>query len=421
MTPQLAPDDPDQSDVRAKEWPSGSVTKIAWRPVLFVAAVAFLAKCLLALLTYGTNDITTFTLDLAKVSTQGASALYREGIQFSARGITFPVQVFSHPPAMINVLKFWEFLHRVTGLPLQFWMRFSCALADAVGLIVLSRIAQLTRLRLTTPNLILIAACPISIMISGFHGNTDPIMVLFVLVSVYFTEADRPGVAGIWFGLALCVKIVPLMLGFVFLLYFPSVRSRVRFMGAAAAVFFVACLPWLASDFMLIVRSLLSYNGLPGVWSAALSYFGFPIGVQKNVFIILVTAASFLMNRPGRKRPLFAQVGVIVTLFLLFSPGFAVQYLAWSVPWVVYLGARTVSAYFALSGCFLAVTYTHWSGGFPWYAADAISFNTAGLQLLVACWAMLAFMLGLYVVRLQAEARLVRDVSLERAGAVESL
>ena len=386
---------------------SGSATKIAWRPVVFIAAIAFLAKCLLALLTYGTNDITTFTLDLAKVSAQGASALYREGIQFSARGIIFPVQVFSHPPAMINVLKFWGFLRSVTGLPLQFWMRLSCALADAASIFVLSRLAKSTRLRLTTPNLILIAACPISIMVSGFHGNTDPIMVLFLLVSVYFAETTRPGIAGLWFGLALCVKIVPLMLGLVFLLYLSSMRSRVRFTGAAAAVFFVACLPWLTSDFMLIVRSLLSYNGVPSLWSDALSYFGVPFGGPKGIFIILVLAASFFMNRPHRKRPLFAQVGVIVTLFLLFAPGFAAQYLAWSVPWVVYLGARAVSAYFALSGCFLAVTYTHWSGGFPWYAAAAIGLNLAGVLLLVACWTVLAFMLGLYFVRLQAEARQV--------------
>ena len=38
---------------------------------------------------------------------------------------------------------------------------------------------------------LLLAVAPISIMVSGFHGNTDPLMVFLVLLSVYLLEARR--------------------------------------------------------------------------------------------------------------------------------------------------------------------------------------------------------------------------------------
>ena len=52
--------------------------------------------------------------------------------------------------------------------------------------------------------------CPTSIMISGFHGNTDPLMIALLLLSVYLIEADAPSwIAGATMGLATNVKVVP--------------------------------------------------------------------------------------------------------------------------------------------------------------------------------------------------------------------
>ena len=43
----------------------------------------------------------------------------------------------------------------------------------------------------------LLAVAPPSILISGFHGNTDPVMILFVLLSMYLLDRkDYPAFAG---------------------------------------------------------------------------------------------------------------------------------------------------------------------------------------------------------------------------------
>src|SRR5579862_1697441 len=186
--------------------------KSVLRIILAIAAAAFLMKCALAFFTYGTNDVDTWRNDLTKVSTEGVAALYRYGVYFWAGGKLSPVQVFSHPPAMIHVLYFWGMLANVTGLPVQFWMRFSCAIADAITLLIVCNIARREPgFQINVVSLMLLAACPVSIFISGFHGNTDPIMICFVVDAVHFGGSRAPTIAGFCFGLALCIKILPVI------------------------------------------------------------------------------------------------------------------------------------------------------------------------------------------------------------------
>jgi hypothetical protein len=65
------------------------------------------------------------------------------------------------------------------------------------------------------------------------------------------------------------------------------------------------------------------------------------------------------------------QCAVTAFLFLAFSPGFGIQYLAWLVPWAVAAGTAATALYYATGGVFAFLVYTYWSGGLPWYFADA--------------------------------------------------
>src|SRR5438874_5090104 len=76
------------------------------RALVAIALASFLIKCVMALLTDGTNDASTWQMDIVKVSTEGIAALYRDGVQYVSRGHLSHVQVFSHPPSMIHVLFF---------------------------------------------------------------------------------------------------------------------------------------------------------------------------------------------------------------------------------------------------------------------------------------------------------------------------
>jgi hypothetical protein len=64
--------------------------------------------------------------------------------------------------------------------------------------------------------------------------------------------------------------------------------------------------------------------------------------------------------------------GGAIAVFLVFTPGFGVQYLAWLLPFCFVLGWRFVAGFYAGSTALLFAAYTHWSGGIPWYFADLL-------------------------------------------------
>ena len=58
----------------------------------------------------------------------------------------------------------------------------------------------------------LFAISPVSLMVAGwFHGNTDPIMVVFILAAALMCLTERPVLCGLFFALSCQVKVVPVL------------------------------------------------------------------------------------------------------------------------------------------------------------------------------------------------------------------
>ena len=64
-------------------------------------------------------------------------------------------------------------------------------------------------------------------MVSGFHGNTDPIMVLFLVLAAFAAVRHRPVRCGIFLALSCQIKIIPVLLVPVFL-FFWNHRRQLR-------------------------------------------------------------------------------------------------------------------------------------------------------------------------------------------------
>src|SRR3954465_12396068 len=99
------------------------------RSVLFLlVALAFAAKLLLAIQTYGTNDVYTYER-FGLWSRYFGAELYKIAPDLN------------HPPSMLHVLSFLIWLSAQTHLPFHFWLRFPGILADAGVVYLLYRIA----------------------------------------------------------------------------------------------------------------------------------------------------------------------------------------------------------------------------------------------------------------------------------------
>lgn len=325
--------------------------------LVLAGVAALLLKLLLALSTVGTNDARTWEHDLATLRSAGFVELYRSGVQYrSLEGTLSQRQVFIHPPAVLHGLRMLGTLHDVTGLPLRFWLRAACALADTGTLFLLWCMFPSH-----AGPLLLLTLSPVSILISGFHGNTDPVMMFFLVAAVFLAERGHAARAGAAFGLAGSVKLVPLIFAPAILLCLPEVRSRVKWLAASVAVWIVLSLPYLVQEPTLILSSMLGYSGATGLWgfslvSTLLGADRFYIPVAKWI-ALLAAACAPLMRKPLRKPGLFAQSGFTAFCFLCLSPGFGLQYLAWTLPWTVLLPRRSMIVYHAVAGVVALTVY----------------------------------------------------------------
>jgi len=399
------------------------------RVAVFVAAsLAFLFKLYLALYTEGTLDAAAFADHLAKIEEFGGTGVYRVGGAFN--------NPFNSPPFVIHFLKAIGWLTGATGLPFAFWLRLPCILADACSLFLIWKLLERSSLRrdsstrrdappatrdgapatraVTPLLLIAFALSPVSIIISGFHGNTDPVMIFFVLLSAYLLET-RGGVrlAAIAFGLALNIKVAPLIFAPALCFYLPGTRKRIEYFGLATLVFLCGSLPYLLSDPALIARSVFGYSSIYGHWGwTHLAATWFPHSLRfarpphdvvgahavaaaagKWLMFAFIVAAALWLNRRPNKPPLTLQLGLAAALFLFLTPGFGAQYLFWLTPWVVFLGLRACLVYYLAAGLYLAVEYSCYiyRAAPPFYCVQPL---TASLPLI--CWASIFVILICY-------------------------
>jgi hypothetical protein len=386
--------------------------------VLAAVVVATAVKLALAARTYGTNDIRAFWFFLQEYRGSGAKLLYERDSEFN------------HPPFILHWLSGIRWLWIATGLRPWFLIRMPSILADVGSLFL---VARLVGPALAEPErrftLLLVAAAPVSIVVSGFHGNNDPVMIFFLLLSLVLLERPAPDwLAGAAMGMAINIKVVPLAFCPAVFLWLPSWRRRCEFFGAALLTVVLASIPWVFQEPGLLARKVLGYPSSYGVWGLSRFLDSSPsLQPLSNFFrsqgrlllAAILIALSFWMNRSREKIPLFRQIGVLAFAFLALSPGFGVQYLAWLVPWIACfgagLGAWAAATWTFTSGAFLFLVYTYWCQGVPVEQGDAnwlgANFWTRGLPwkfadadligawwgrivpLEIACWASVVLVL----------------------------
>src|ERR1043166_4190240 len=163
--------------------------------IVAITAVAFIIKAYIAWTTLGTNDVTSFH--------QFAKALTEHGIEWTYRHDTS----FNHPPLTAYFLRGIYSLDnqpfcRQYGITFPFLLRLPGIVADFVVILILLGLQySKPNLRLPTWVLAIMAINPVSIMISGFHGNTDPVMVMLLFIASVMLLRAKPILCGLFLAL----------------------------------------------------------------------------------------------------------------------------------------------------------------------------------------------------------------------------
>lgn len=365
---------------------------IAWKPLIIITSlIVLLLKLVIAFRTIGTNDVISFKMFADTIAQVGGVEAYHQ------------IAILNHPPFVINLLRLWLFLTSITGVSFGFWVRAFSSLAD-VGIIWLGyKILSNKAVGNFSPGALwLMALSPVTFLVNGFHGNTDSLMIFFMLLSLYLLDMEAEALAtlapawlakalqrvklsplalaGMSFGVSLNIKIVPVILIPCIFFYLKDIRKNMEFFLMAGQIWLLLSLPHLLQDPIYIIKQVFGYNSIYGHWglsrlnlsyapSSTLGLFYHQYG--KYALYLIIGITSWLLNHAPRRIPIFYQISAILFIFLALAPGFGVQYLVWLVPCVLALGVETTLIFSFTSGCFLFMVYNFWATKFPWDYADS--------------------------------------------------
>ena len=344
---------------------------VRWRFVVLGAAlIALVFKLVIASSTFGTSDVFLWREFAQSVRENGPVGIY--GHHF--------LLVYNHAPlsgwllAAIN----WLTDHGLGGFPTL--IRVPACLADVVTAVLVFELVRLIRsVRQATIAAVLVALSPILIVVSGFHGNTDPVFVMFSLLTIYLVVVRGwYGFAGAAYLLALSVKLVPVVIAptLLVLLVRAGWRRIGHFAIGATVVILPLWLPVVLTRWTEFRRDVLSYAGVDlRQWgliqvlrSVGLRPEGESLIAGPGRFVILAVCALLpailLLRRP---RAAGVAAGLAFVLFLLLTPAFGMQYLSWAVAGAYLVSTWAATAYNLFGSLFIIVVYDNWNSAYPWH------------------------------------------------------
>jgi Glycosyltransferase family 87 len=318
---------------------------------------------------FGTNDVLFWSDYSNGILDRGLIQTYRAVVSFN------------HPPLMglWGASAMW--LDRQGVLPFRAAFRLLPIFADALGALLLSSlwVEREKRRGMTDERawrkallvVVLFVFNPVSVLVTSFHGNTDSLVGVMCLLAALLAQRRRPFLAGLALAGAFNVKLVPVFLGPPLLLWQPDGRAMRRFL-AGASLGLLPFLPVIALAARDFYHHGVVYNSSPEKWGlqAYLQELSTAPAIGARVqslrsfweaagrYVIgAVSVALGLWCYLGRRGQPLALAATTISLFLVLTPGFGVQYLVWpvallfavelgtAVRWSLAAGAMALSLY----------------------------------------------------------------------------
>jgi hypothetical protein len=365
--------------------------------VLAVAAIAFLAKAWLAWRTLGQDDTYIWWPKFMKaVQANGPVGVY---------GVEMVGQPYNHPPLTGWWLYALSLISPAAGSHLGFFIRIGSVVADFFcGWVIFAVLRRRRPLWQAVAAGMLVAASPVLYVISAYHGNHDSdIMFLAILSAFLLVDRKMPITAGVALAAAVSLKlpvatVVPVVFAAALALGWPLLR---RFTLGFGVVMAALWLPPLLLQGKPFVHNVLLYSGnsFPRQWGVVefAHVLRFPERLVDLYIspgrLLLIAACALAGAYVAWRRPdlTVAAIGLSMAAFLLLSPGYAPQYMAWPVAAIFALGFWPAAAYNLSAGAFLIALYTAWSGGLPWDHTYTVGLTRPQMLEAGAVWLILAW------------------------------
>jgi len=356
----------------------GAATAGPKRPLKYVARwsdlilLGIFVRLALSAISAGTDDVGIWRRFGERIDTDGIVHLYR----------TDPG--FNHPPlpAYWAMLVFQFTRYHPGSFPPVF--RIPGIIADAFTCLLLYWIGKRRAMRAATgfPGFMSVAFAwsPVAILMAGHHGSTDSIYASLCLLAAYCAqELSSPFKCGLALGAAINIKLIPVLLIVPFLTRF---RSRAQAAGfiAGLAIMAIPFLPVLIACGSAFHRNAMDYNSAIDYWGidqillqaqSVDKYAGLGVILLAEYYSVgryVIWASVFALALIAARKQLdFYTIGAgAAALFLIFTPGFGVQYLIFVLPLLLAADLKIGLLFSLLAGGFMFIAYElFWDGTYP--------------------------------------------------------
>jgi hypothetical protein len=169
-------------------------------------------------------------------------------------------RLYPYPPVWMWVEAGSEWVARRTALPFAVLVKLPVVAADLGLVMLLARLGARRGLGLAAAWLY--AAHPVSVLVTGFHGQFDALALLLVLLALAGWDGARRDASALALAAAIAVKSFPVLLLPFFLARTGSPRAALRFGALATAPVALMLVPFALADPGALRRELFAYGGV---------------------------------------------------------------------------------------------------------------------------------------------------------------
>jgi Gpi18-like mannosyltransferase len=341
--------------------------------VIACTALATILKIYCAATTWGTNDTGLFQLY--------GHALYEAGLEKTYEAS----QYYNHTPALSAVLMGLYWLSSTFALPFPLLLRLPGILADVVTTLMLWRlVSRHMPGRISVGWVCLFALNPVSFMVSGYHGNFDSVLAMFVFLAAYECYRGRVDLSAFYFALAVHVKIAPLILSPIFFFYWLNRGKGARFFVITMSLLLAVWILPLLEFPKVFIHNVFEYGSYWGIWGITywlrmcpdpqmqfVSFYNlYPIQNEIMMALKILVVAGIMIVGWRRSRlgtdSIFGTLSYSWGIFFVLAPGVLLHYLAWPSCVMMLHARRWWLALLATNSLFLFRCYTVINHGMPW-------------------------------------------------------
>ncbi|MEO7114058.1 MAG: glycosyltransferase 87 family protein [Polyangiaceae bacterium] len=340
--------------------------KLVTRVILVIGWIGLVFRLVVMTQSNGSNDFYVWQAH--------AQILHDHGFlwAYANTGNGTPYQLYNHPPLPGLYAMLCSSLAGTDTHLFAVLFKIPCLLAEILAALVLKNIWK--HRKNERAGAIAFAAYALAlgpIAVAAYHCNTDAVSASLALLACERSARNRHGSAGLALAAALSVKLIPVFLAPLLFFRAPSLKSKARW-AAGAAMVLVPFLPFVM-HFGDVMRSTFGYAprlehwGLPYLFEMLAtdlpSHAGpftyarmFAINYGKDLILLVSVAVGFVAARNRHASP-YAGAALALLAFLVFTPGFGVQYVIAVAPVLFAYDVGIGFAYATLSGVFVSLVY----------------------------------------------------------------